>query len=39
MTPKPLLDIRIRLLAALVGLGLGAAACLVVFLYGHSVLG
>ncbi len=34
-----LLDVRFRLFAALFALALGAAAILVVVLFGHSVLG
>jgi hypothetical protein len=33
-----LLDVRVRLLAALLALGLGAGACLVAFLFGHGVV-
>jgi hypothetical protein len=34
-----LTDVRFRLLAALLALALGAAACVVVVLFAHSVLG
>jgi hypothetical protein len=37
--PKLLLDVRVRLLAALLALGLGVAACLVAYLFGHGVVG
>jgi hypothetical protein len=33
-----LLDVRVRLFAALLGLGLGAGACLVAFLFGRGVV-
>ena len=39
MTPKPLLDVRVKLLSALLALGLGAGACVVVYLFGRGVLG
>ena len=36
---KLLLDVRLRLFAALLALTLGAVACVVTFLFAHSVLG
>jgi hypothetical protein len=36
---KPVADVRIKLLAALFALALGAAACTVVFLLARDVLG
>jgi hypothetical protein len=34
-----LLDVRVRLLIALLALGLGAAACVVAYLFGRGVVG
>jgi hypothetical protein len=35
--PNPLFDVRVKLLAALLALGLGAGTCIVVFLFARSV--